>query len=158
MGHQNLRIASRVEGRRFHVPEPQSGVYTGTKIPDPSGCLSVYSADEELPFAPHRMFLIYDVPTGGMRCNHAHREQTQWIVCASGRIDVEIETKDGIIRDTLSEPSRGVLLTPQSWLKLWFQEPNSSAVVLSSGLYDESEYIRDYDEFRSIIDGDVDQR
>lgn len=118
------------------------------KVHFKAGNMSIADGVREVPFKVERVFWIYDIPAGEARGAHAHRECHQFIVAASGSFDVEVD--DGNERKTfyLNRPSYGLHIPPG----IWAHELNFSAgaicLVLTSQLFDDDEYIKDYDEYR----------
>ena len=51
----------------------------------------------ELPFKPKRIFLVYDVPAGTIRGEHAHHATKQLLYCVKGKIEVTLENLNGDI-------------------------------------------------------------
>ena len=118
--------------------------------PDGRGNLSVLEKDI-LPFAIKRVYYLYDVPSGSTRGGHAHKELQQFLIALSGSFDVVVD--DGNTRRTISlnRPDEGVLIPTRIWREL--ENFSSGAVCLSLGsdVYKESDYIRDYSEFKSFV-------
>lgn len=118
--------------------------------PDGRGNLSVLEKDI-LPFAIKRVYYLYDVPSGSTRGGHAHKELQQFLIALSGSFDVVVD--DGNTRRTtsLNRPDEGVLIPTRIWREL--ENFSSGAVCLSlvSDVYKESDYIRDYSEFKSFV-------
>lgn len=104
---------------------------------------------EEIPFEIKRVYYLYDVPGGIERGGHAHRELQQFIVAASGSFDLVLD--DSKIKRTyhLNRPYQGVLLPAGLWRELKNFSSGSIVLVLASSLYDEQDYIRDYQVFKS---------
>lgn len=121
------------------------------KIFDPRGNLSFIQDFSQVPFKIRRAYWIYDVPGGELRHGHAFRSSAELIVALSGSFDVVVTNADGT-EDTyhLSRSYYGLLVPPQTWRRLDNFSTNSVAFILSSTLYDESDYIRDFDIFRSL--------
>ena len=119
-------------------------------IREPRGSLTYGQYDAHLPFIPLRYFLVFDVPAGHRRGDHAHRRVSQALVCLKGRIAVAID--DGRRRDevVLDDPARALLIPPRVWATQEFSA-GALLLVLCSEIYDASEYIRDYDEFVAIV-------
>ena len=94
-----------------------------------------------------RVYYLYDVPGGEERGGHAHKELSQLIVAASGSFDVVLD--DGTTKKTitLNRPYQGLYVVPGIWRELVNFSSGSSCLVLASHKYDESDYIRDYNEF-----------
>jgi hypothetical protein len=53
----------------------------------------------------------------------------------------------------LNENDKGIEVQPGIWGEQTYLEDRSTLVVLSDYLYDEDDYIRDYDEFKRYILG-----
>lgn len=121
------------------------------KIEDPRGNLSFIQAPEQLPFALQRAYWIYDVPGGKMRWGHAFHAQEEVIVALSGSFDVVLSDGNDERRYHLSRSYYGLYVPPMTWRYIDNFSTNSLAYVLSSTLYDEADYIRDYDEFCRLV-------
>jgi dTDP-4-dehydrorhamnose 3,5-epimerase-like enzyme len=94
-----------------------------------------------------RAYYIYDVPDGSVRGNHAHKSLYQLIIPVNGSFRVILN--DGIRRWNvkLRLPHKGLLVVPGIWRELDQFSEDAVCLVLASELYDESDYIRNYDEF-----------
>ena len=99
------------------------------------------------PFSIERVYFIYDVPAGSERGSHAHKNLEQFMVAASGSFTVELDSGSGKESFVLDSPSVGLYVPPGMWRDLKDFAPNSVCLVLASTKYDESDYLRDYEEF-----------
>lgn len=119
------------------------------KIADPRGNLTFIEGGRHVPFEIKRVFYLYDVPTGEDRGAHAHKELHQFLVCLAGSFDVSID--DGISRQTvhLNRPWKGLHIPPMIWASEVNFDPGSVCLVLASAPYLESDYYRDYDQYRA---------
>ena len=97
----------------------------------------------QLPFQPRRIFVIADVPVGTERGGHAHRDQTQLLVCLNGAVEVKARIGDETLTVQLDHPTRALLVSPRVWTRQKFLETDSRLLVLSSGEYDRNGYISD---------------
>lgn len=111
------------------------------------GNISVVENNKTIPFQVKRVYYLYDVPGGGARGAHAHKELHQLIVAASGSFDVTLD--DGNVKRTfmLNRPYQGLLIVPGIWRDLNNFSAGSVCLVLASEKYDENDYIRVYSEF-----------
>jgi hypothetical protein len=111
------------------------------------GNISVVENGNTIPFSVKRVYYLYDVPGGESRGGHAHKELRQLIVAASGSFNVTLN--DGNVKRTftLNRPYQGLLVVPGIWRELDDFSSGSVCLVLASHLYEESDYIRDYNEF-----------
>lgn len=112
------------------------------------GSITVVENGETVPFQVRRAYYLYDVPGGESRGGHAHRELYQLIVAASGSFNVTLD--DGNVKRTftLNRPYYGLLVVPGIWRELDDFSSGSVCLVLASEVYDESDYIRDYAEYK----------
>lgn len=114
---------------------------------DRKGNLSVVENARTVPFDVKRVYYLYDVPGGESRGGHAHKNLYQLIVAVSGSFTVTLD--DGRIKRTfmLNRPNFGLSVVPGIWRTLDDFSSGSVCLVLASEKYDESDYIRDYNEF-----------
>lgn len=121
------------------------------KITDPRGNLTFIESDRHIPFDIKRVFYIYDVPTAEDRGAHSHRKLHQFLICLSGSFDVYID--DGFEKSIvhLNRPWKGLHIPPLIWASEINFDPGSICLVVVSDFYDESDYIRDYNEFLEIV-------
>ncbi|RYE53595.1 MAG: WxcM-like domain-containing protein [Sphingobacteriales bacterium] len=117
------------------------------KIQNPAGNITAINNLLEVPFEIRRIYYLYDVPGGESRGGHGHRALHQLIVAAGGSFDVIVD--DGHVKRTihLSRPYMGLYMPPGLWRELNNFSSGATCLVLASAIYDESDYIRDYDEF-----------
>lgn len=117
------------------------------KIHDPRGNLTFIESLEHVPFNIKRVFWIYDVPGGEIRGGHAYKTQTEFIIALSGSFDVVVDDKRTVSRYHLNRSYFGLYLPRGIWRYMDNFSTNSVSLVLSSNLFDENDYIRDYNEF-----------
>lgn len=119
------------------------------KISDPRGNLSVIE-NETIPFSIKRVYYLYDVPSGAHRGGHAHKEQLELLIAVSGSFDVILDDGSNKQRITLNKPNEGLLIPTMIWRELENFSSGSVCLVVASGVFLEEDYIRDYNEFRSL--------
>ena len=117
------------------------------KITDPRGNLTVAEQMKNVPFPIRRVYWTYDVPGGESRGGHAHKRLYQLVVAMSGSFTVTLD--NGETRETilLNHPWQGLLIKPNTWRTLDDFSSGAVCMVLASELFDEEDYIYDYDEF-----------
>lgn len=116
----------------------------------PNGNLSVAENRDLVPFDIKRVFYIYDVPGGEERGGHSHKSLQQVIIAISGAFDVLLDDGMNQRNVTLNRPYLGLLVTPGVWSKEHNFSSGSVCLVLASDYYDESDYVRNYDEFKLL--------
>lgn len=116
------------------------------KIQDSRGNLSVVEGNT-IPFPLKRVYYLYDVPSDSERGGHSHKEQQELLIALSGSFEVVL--KDGISETTvtLNKPNFGLLIGKGIWRELQNFSSGVVCLVLASDVFDEDDYIRDYNEF-----------
>lgn len=120
-------------------------------VPDMRGDLSVGEFGKDIPFEPKRYFLVFNVPSEKTRGEHAHRQCHQFLLCVKGSCSVVVD--DGVSRREvkLDSPELGIYLPPMIWGIQYKYSPDAVLLVFTSHYYDGSDYIRDYQEFMSLV-------
>lgn len=119
------------------------------KIEDPRGNLSVIEK-EVVPFEIKRVYYLYDVPAGAERGGHAHKKLQQFLVALAGSFDVILN--DGKVEKTvtLNKPFEGLLITNGIWRELKNFSSGAVCLVVASDVFEEADYIRDFEDFLAI--------
>ena len=117
------------------------------RLGDERGALVVMDRSSGVPFDVVRTYYIFDTEKGVIRGRHAHKSLHQVAVCVSGSCHMMLD--NGIIKETvfMSSATVAVDLPPMLWHEMHDFSDDCVLLVLASDLYDESDYIRNYDEF-----------
>ena len=121
------------------------------KVNDPRGNLTFIEGNNHIPFDIKRVFYLYDVPTEECRGAHAHHTLHQFLICLAGSFDVSIDDGEFQGKIHLNRPWKGLHIPPMIWAAEVNFDPGSVCLVLVSDCYQENDYIRDYDQFLSLI-------
>lgn len=118
---------------------------------DERGGLVIAEAFKEIPFQIKRVFYSFNIPDKKSRGAHAHKECWQVLIAPSGCFVVEV--KDGVNsrRIVMDDPLKGLLVPPGIWASEMEFEPNAICLVLASDNYDESDYIRSFDDYLEYV-------
>ena len=117
------------------------------KIEDRRGNLSVVEEFKNVPFHIARAYWLYDVPAGAMRGGHAHKRLKQLLIALSGSFTVTLDDGHEKRKILLNRPYHGLLIETGIWRTIDDFSSGAVCLVLASELYDESDYIYDYEEF-----------
>ncbi len=115
-------------------------------ITDTRGNLAVIEK-ECLPYPIKRVYYLFDVPSDSYRGGHAHKEQLEFLIALSGSFTVTIDNGKSKKSFLLNKPNKGLLLPTGIWRELEDFSSGAICLVLSSGEFDEDDYIRGYDDF-----------
>ena len=109
----------------------------------------------EVPFEIKRVFYIYGSDPDVVRGKHANKNTEFVLINVSGKSKVKVS--DGFQEHIyeLNKPKMGLYLPKMVWKEMYDFSSDSVLLVLCSEHYDESEYIRDYDEYLRIIQNGV---
>ena len=116
-----------------------------------NGNLTVVEEHNEVPFKIKRVYYLYDIPGGEERGGHAHKALYQLIVAISGSFTVNITDGRESKSITLNRPYEALLIVPGIWRTLDNFSTNSVVFVLSSELYDPTDYIEDFNEYKALL-------
>ena len=118
---------------------------------DERGQLIALEEFKDIPFRIKRVYYMYDTEDGFVRGKHAHKNLQQILVCISGSCKVLLDngTEKKVV--PLETPYEGVYVANNMWREMFDFSPGAVLLVLASELYEEEDYIRDYDEFLQFI-------
>ena len=114
---------------------------------DDRGSLIALEENYNTPFAIKRVYYIFDTKEGVQRGFHAHLDLKQIAICVKGSCIFVLD--DGKSREEirLDSPNKGLLIEGLIWREMLDFSSDCILLVLASEHYDESDYIRDYDNF-----------
>ena len=118
---------------------------------DERGHLVVVEGNTDIPFEIKRVFYIYGSDKDVIRGQHANRKTEFVLINVAGKSKVKV--KDGEGNEAiycLNRPHTGVYLPTMVWKEMYDFSEDSVLLVLASEHYDNSEYIRDYTQFKKI--------
>ena len=131
-------------------------LYRKLKFPDlgdERGKLVVAEGELDIPFAIQRVFYIYGSDDTVVRGQHANRESEFVLINVAGSSKVMITDGDNKEIVELKRPMDGVYIPRMIWKEMYDFSPDSVLLVLASTHYDDSEYIRDFEEYKREIGG-----
>lgn len=117
---------------------------------DDRGSLVALEAQKTVPFDVKRVYYIFGTQQGVSRGFHAHKNLKQVAVCVTGKCKMVLD--DGKKREEvwLDSPTTGLIIEDLTWREMHNFSEDCVLLVLASEHYDESDYIRDYDEFKKV--------
>ena len=125
------------------------------KIQDPRGNLTFLQHPSQIPFEIKRTFWTYDVPGGEIRGGHAYYEQKEIIVALSGSFDIVVTNANGSLEKfSLNRSYYGLYLPAKTRRHIENFSTNSLALHVSSESFSKEDYIRDFEEFKKVVDAE----
>lgn len=121
------------------------------KIVDQRGNLTFIEGNRHIPFTIERVYYLYDVPAGAVRGGHAHKKLQQFVIAASGSFTIIVDDGRRRKKFFLNRPHYGLYIPRMVWRELDNFSSGSICVVLASEEYDESDYYREYREFKAAL-------
>jgi WxcM-like, C-terminal len=115
---------------------------------DSRGQVNFLELGKGLDFAPRRLFWLHHIAAGQWRGRHGHRQTELVLVAMHGGCQVHLD--DGERRQTvgLDDPAWALYVGTWVWHELTDFAPQSAVLAIASTLYDEAEYLRDYEVFK----------
>jgi len=117
---------------------------------DARGNLSFAEQNNHIPFEIKRTYWIYDVPGGEARGGHTYKENQEFIIALSGAFDVVVDDGSQKKVFSLNRSYYGLYVPAGIWREMNNFSTNSFALEFGSTLYNEEDYIRDYDQFLNL--------
>jgi len=118
---------------------------------DERGQLVAIEELKDVPFDVKRIYYMYDTDPDAIRGKHAHKYLQQILICVHGCCKVLLDngTEKEIV--ILDNPNEGIYIANNIWREMFDFSTDAVLLVLASELYDESDYIRDYDQFLQYV-------
>ena len=119
---------------------------------DDRGMLVALEEGKEIPFDVKRVYYMYDTVEGVRRGFHAHKCLEQILICVHGSCKILLDNGKEKEIVSLDTPYEGLYISNDTWREMYDFSPDAVLMVLASELYDEADYIRDYDEFLKYVE------
>ncbi len=108
----------------------------------------------DIPFKIKRVYYMYDTKEGVVRGYHAHKSLEQILICIHGSCKVRLDNGKEKKVVLLEKPYEGLYIANNIWREMYDFSSDAVLLVFASELYNEDDYIRDYNEFLNFIDNE----
>jgi hypothetical protein len=103
--------------------------------------------NDVLPFELKRIYYLFDVPSTAFRGGHSHVNQQEILIALSGSFEVTLNDGKEKKSYLLNKPNIGLHIPTGIWRELENFSSGAVCLVLASDVFEEADYIRNYDEF-----------
>lgn len=117
---------------------------------DERGSLIALEQDKNIPFEIKRVYYLFNTGSNVRRGFHAHKNLTQVVIAVRGSCRFLLDDGKEKITLLLDNPSQGLLIDSCIWREMYDFSEDCVLMVLANHLYDESDYLRNYDEFLNL--------
>lgn len=125
--------------------------YKFQKHGDERGQLIALEEGKEIPFHVKRVYYMFDTKENVRRGFHAHRQLEQILICVSGTCKIHLDNGKETVEVPLDNSMEGLYIANDCWREMYDFSKDAVLMVLASELYDEKDYIRDYQEFLEYV-------
>ena len=120
---------------------------------DKRGQLIALEEGKDVPFEIKRVYYMYDTGKNVRRGYHAHKKLEQILICVHGSCRIHLDDGYQTEEIVLDKPSEGLYIANNIWREMYDFSEDADLMVLASQLYDENDYVRDYQKFMDEIIG-----
>lgn len=117
-----------------------------------TGYIIALEKNKPVKFDIKRVYYIHSVPESMQRGFHAHKSIEQILICLNGNI--KVRCFDGKIEKVyeLNSSNQGLYIGDMVWHEMFNYTKGAILLVLASEIYNEDDYIRNFDEFMKKVD------
>lgn len=120
-------------------------------LADDRGSLVALEGDKTIPFPINRVYYLFGTKPNVPRGFHAHKKLQQVALCITGSCRMVLDDGDKREEVWLNSPTKGLLIENMIWREMHDFSTDCVLLVLASEHYEESDYIRSYQDFLSLI-------
>jgi len=103
--------------------------------------------EKSLPFNVKKVLTMKGMNGSHKRGGHTHFKTNQILIAINGGCTVDLDNGTKKTSLLLEGAHQGLLLYPFVWHTMHSFKPDTTLLVLADMIYDESDYIRNYDDF-----------
>ena len=121
---------------------------------DDRGQLIALEEFNDIPFRIKRVYYMYDTKSGVVRGHHAHILLEQILICIHGSCKIKLDNGKEKKIVHLEKPYEGLYVANNMWREMYDFSDDAVLMVLAPEIYNEEDYIRDYEEFLKLVAND----
>jgi len=121
---------------------------------DERGSLVSLEEQKNIPFPIKRIYYMFDTKDKIRRGFHAHKKLKQLAIILKGSCRFLLDDGKEKIEVLLDNPAQGLYIESFVWREMFDFSDDSVLIVLADAVYDEGDYVRDYEEFTNMVNND----
>lgn len=114
---------------------------------DDRGSLVALEDQRNVPFSIKRAYYLFGTKEGVRRGFHAHKKLQQMAIVVRGQCRFHLDDGKEQVELLLDNPAQGLMIPPGLWHEMYDFSSDCVLLVLANEHYDESDYIRKYEDF-----------
>jgi dTDP-4-dehydrorhamnose 3,5-epimerase-like enzyme len=118
---------------------------------DDRGSLVSLEEQKNIPFPIKRVYYMFDTKDKVRRGFHAHKQLKQLAIVLKGSCRFLLDDGKEKIEMLLDNPAQGLYIESIIWREMFDFSDDCVLMVLADAFYDESDYVRDYEEFTNLV-------
>lgn len=103
---------------------------------------------DHIPFTIKRVYYILKSETKLQRGFHTHKKTKQVLFCIQGSIKIILDNGREKVSVVLNKPNKGLFIDKMIWHQMHNFKKDTIILVLASRIFDEKDYIRNYEQFK----------
>ena len=117
---------------------------------DERGSLIALENNKNIPFDIRRVYYLFDTKNNVKRGFHSHKKLKQILIAVAGSCRVKLDDRKKQESVILDKPNKGLFIEPYIWHEMDLFSSDCVLLVLADDFYNESDYIRNYQEFLNL--------
>lgn len=121
---------------------------------DDRGSLVALEEGNNIPFEIKRVYYMFNTKNGVKRGLHAHKQLKQVAIAVRGSCRFILDDGKERVEIMLDNPAQGLVIESFMWREMYDFSDDCVLMVLADHHYDESDYVRDYNDFLTQARGE----
>lgn len=118
---------------------------------DERGSLVSLEENKNIPFDIKRVYYLFDTKNEVTRGYHAHKELKQLAIVLKGSCRFRLDDGKERVELLLDNPAQGLYIDSFIWREMFDFSDDCVLMVLADSVYDENDYLRDYENFLEVV-------
>jgi len=126
-------------------------VFTLQTHGDERGSLVALEEFKNIPFSVKRVYYMFETLANVTRGGHAHKRLRQVVIAVRGSCRFSLDDGAEKIELLLDNPKQALLIEPMIYHEMYDFSEDCVLLALAHELFDEEDYIRNYEQFKLLV-------